>query len=788
MYNVTIQNGNVVQKIHDYRAASNSQKLATASIVDAVNFISSFSFTIYPSNVGYDSLHESVTLVKVYNTKRGRYDFIGRVLQVNPVMDSNGMSVKSVICEDRLGYLQDSIQPYAETRHYSGDENITGLEEFIDVLLANHNAQVEPYKHIYRGIVNVKPFESSNDVTKGLNWQSTFDAIREKLLNSFGGFIRLRESAGVLYLDYLESIGTTRSTKIEVGRNMRSISKEIDPSGIITRLVPLGAKLVKNDGSGNEVESEERLTIAAINNGLEYIESELYAQQFGIKYGTVIFDDVATASNLLSKGKEWLAANNGLAISYYVDALDLSLLGLDIDDFVLYDSYPVKNHLIGTNEILKIIKKTTNVIEPQKSTFEMGTITKRLSDMIIDDLLNFKVVNGKNSYLHLRYSDNENGSGMTEQPTSTTQYMGVHSSMNAEAPTDPASYKWTLIRGFDGEDGTDGKDGTSVNILGTYESEAELIAAHPTGAVGDAYIVGGDLFVWTAEQSAWVNVGRIQGDQGEAGKGVDRITPRYAAGTSNTTAPSTPTIAGWSIAAPSLSYGEYLWCSYYVQYTDGTDAWTEPFYARSADQITQAESEPENPSVGTIWLDTSESPYTLKRYNGTTWDILADYSGEFEEVYTYVNTIVSALEATTNALVASVEERTVSQSVYEEFTTIVKNILNMEADGTTMIFQTINEAIQQVGETEASHYAQLLTYIRFSENGIEIGKEGNAITMQLDNDSLDFYNNGTRVAYISDNQLYITDGRFLRSVRIGNYGFIPEANGSVSFTYLGGDS
>ena len=60
--------------------------------------------------------------------------------------------------------------------------------------------------------------------------------------------------------------------------------------------------------------------------------------------------------------------------------------------------------------------------------------------------------------------------------------------------------------------------------------------------------------------------------------------------------------------------------------------------------------------------------------------------------------------------------------------------------------------------------------------------------MKLDNDSLEFYNNGTQVAYMSDNTLYITDGRFTRSVRIGSYGFIPEANGSVSFTYLGGES
>ncbi len=887
MYDVTIQNGNEIITIHDHHSTSTSQKLASGSIVDAENSISSFTFTIYPNNAGYDKLNAYTTLIKVRNTNRSRDDFVGRVLQVSPEMDSSGMVSKTVVCEDRLGFLHDSVQPYADVHHYVGDTSRSGLEEFIDVVLANHNAQVEENKRIYRGTVTVKPFESSNDVTKGLNWQSTFDTIKEKLLNSFGGFIRLRESAGVLYLDYLESVGATRSTTIELGRNMRSASKEVDPSGIVTRLIPLGAKLVKNDGNGNEVETEERLTITNVNEGLNYIESIAYAEQFGIRYGTVIFDDVTDANNLLRKGTDWLAANNGLAISHNVDALDLSLLGLDIDDFVLYDSYPVKNQLIGTNDILKIIKKTTNIIEPQNSSFEMGAITKRLSDMIIDEILNIGAINGKNSYLHLRYSANADGSGMTEQPTDTTKYIGTHSSMNAEAPTDPSAYKWSLIRGSDGKDGTPGKDGASgvgiknvVNyylasnlssgvtistsgwttdiqvvsstkkylwnyevitytnnstttttpcIIGNYAndgingidgedgvgiSEIKEYYARSTSntIVPDSWTTDVPTltptykYLWNYETIIFTNntaqdtakrVIGVYGDTGAPGKdgaagapgvGVERIVPRYAVGTSDTVAPSTPTIAGWSIAAPELSYGEFLWCAYYIQYTDGTDAWTEPFHARSADQIKQAESAPENPTVGTLWLDTTSTPYLLKRYDGTDWVVVADYSSEFEDVYTYVNEKVVEYGETVDGLAAKVEEETVSKSIYEEFSITVKNILNMEADGTTMIFQTINEAIQEVGNIEQTHYAELLTYIRFSENGIEIGKEGNAITMQLDNDSLDFYNNGTRVAYISDNQLYISDGRFLRSVRIGNYGFIPEANGSVSFTYLGGDS
>lgn len=566
MYDVTIQNGNIQRLIHDHRAARNAQKLPTGNIVDAVNSISSFTFTIYPNNAGYDQLKAFHTQIRVRNTKRNRDDFVGRVIKVSPEMDSNGMFSRTVICADRLDFLNDSVQPYLEVKHFEGDETRTGIEEFIDVLLDNHNAQVEECKRIYRGIVTVQPFESSDGVTKGLNWQKTFDAIKEKLLNSFGGFIRLREEGGSLYLDYLESIGETRSTVIEVGRNMRSGSKEVDPTGIVTRLIPLGAKLTYLDENGNEVETEERLTIADVNEGLNYIEASEYLAEYGIKYETVIFDDVTVSSNLLRKGTEWLIANNGIANSHDFDVVDLSQIGLDPDDFVLYDRYPVRNPGIDVSDILQIVKKNTNVITPYSSTFEMGDTVKRLSDSMVDI----------------------------------------------------------------------------------------------------------------------------------------------------------------------------------------------------------------NKEIGNIQSNVSEVSSTVKNQVTT--------------VYTYITETVSSLQVTPDQIWAAVEEKTIAKSDYDTFTETVRNILQMEADGTTMLFQTLNEAIKDVGDTEASHYAELLTYIRFSENGIEIGKEGNAITMQLDNDSLDFYNNGTRVAYISDNQLYITDGRFLRSVRIGNYGFIPEANGSVSFTYLGGES
>jgi hypothetical protein len=75
------------------------------------------------------------------------------------------------------------------------------------------------------------------------------------------------------------------------------------------------------------------------------------------------------------------------------------------------------------------------------------------------------------------------------------------------------------LEGLKGEQGEKGNDGTGVNILGSYATEAELVAAHPIGNVGDAYLVSGDLYVWDDTNSEWDNVGNIQGPPGENGVG-----------------------------------------------------------------------------------------------------------------------------------------------------------------------------------------------------------------------------------------------------------------------------
>lgn len=73
-------------------------------------------------------------------------------------------------------------------------------------------------------------------------------------------------------------------------------------------------------------------------------------------------------------------------------------------------------------------------------------------------------------------------------------------------------------QGPQGPQGEKGADGTGVNILGSYDSVEELKSAHPTGNIGDAYMVESNLYVWSSTTNQWLDVGNIQGPQGEKGE------------------------------------------------------------------------------------------------------------------------------------------------------------------------------------------------------------------------------------------------------------------------------
>lgn len=60
--------------------------------------------------------------------------------------------------------------------------------------------------------------------------------------------------------------------------------------------------------------------------------------------------------------------------------------------------------------------------------------------------------------------------------------------------------------------------GTSINIKGSFNTLDELKMAHPTGVMGDTYLVNGDLYYWNEDSMSWEDAGHIAGPTGSRGE------------------------------------------------------------------------------------------------------------------------------------------------------------------------------------------------------------------------------------------------------------------------------
>lgn len=117
--------------------------------------------------------------------------------------------------------------------------------------------------------------------------------------------------------------------------------------------------------------------------------------------------------------------------------------------------------------------------------------------------------------------------------------------------------------------------GQGVVIKGTLDSTDDL----PTegNQIGDGWVIDGFLWVWNG--SEWVNVGKVQGMDG------NYYEYRFARNNSWSSAPSldqdTRYPSGWSSSAPALSDGKVLWATFaYINGSDNTmiEDWCDPYY------------------------------------------------------------------------------------------------------------------------------------------------------------------------------------------------------------------
>ena len=339
-----------------------ANKLIEGTVKNSVEGIDTFDFSFYQNNKGYGQIQPMKTLIEVVNTKINEALFKGRVYMPTDDMASDGLHSTSFVCQSEMGYLTDSVSRHVEWR--GSPRNL------MTNILNWHNSQVEDFKKFQLGVVEV---EDPNDFQYLYlsATRSTYEEILDKIIDRLGGELSIRYDKGVRYLDVLKRIGKQSKTTIKLGKNLRTLSRTVDATEVVTRLTPLGARIESEDETATDA-SEERLTITSVNNGKPYIDREDLFKYYTIKGKSVVWEDVNDPKILLSKGREYMAKIQPVKTQYTLTAYDLHTIGKAPEEFKIGYDYHVMNPVMNLDNYLRCVELSIDIVSPQESSMVIG--------------------------------------------------------------------------------------------------------------------------------------------------------------------------------------------------------------------------------------------------------------------------------------------------------------------------------------------------------------------------------------------------------------------------------
>ena len=239
-----------------------------------------------PTNPSYGRIKLMKSIISVYENQQ--LIFRGR-----PYAPSVDLYRKDTIeCEGELAYLNDSVQlPFSME---TGD-----VRSLFEKIIQQHNATMPPEKQFLVGEVTVKNSTVEGNVTRGNGeYISTWKYLMEKVVKPLGGTLWIRYVDNKRYLDYLADLNHIGSQEITQTINVLSAKKETTSEELATVILPLGAKIKKEDS-----EEEEFLTLEKLTGSI-FLKSEDGIKQYGEILKVVHHDHITKAENLLKAGGE----------------------------------------------------------------------------------------------------------------------------------------------------------------------------------------------------------------------------------------------------------------------------------------------------------------------------------------------------------------------------------------------------------------------------------------------------------------------------------------------------
>ena len=329
--------------------------------------------------------------------------------------------------------------------------------------------------------------------------------------------------------------------------------------------------------------------------------------------------------------------------------------------------------------------------------------------------------------------------------TSQTVKDGTNGTPGKDGATGKTTYFHVKYSNDGGKTFTSNSGETVGDYIGTYtdfvEADSTLVSSYTwakiKGAQGDKGATGakGDI----GPQGP-------QGVKGNDGKGIKSTSVTYQIWSNGT---STPT-GTWSSTPPKTTADKpYLWTRTIITYTDGSTS-------------------PPSYSVGSTPEGVEE------KVDKNIRDQIASSEKTIEESY---KALINQTARDITGIVEKLQKETTDNSTtISQFSTNLK----MTTDGlsvTKSAITTLKDAVN--GKVDSNELKQ---YLDWDGDNLILSTSANKFKCMLSNTELGFYQGKTKVAWISNEELYVLKAIIAKSIGCGNFLFVDE--GDLGFSLI----
>lgn len=517
--------------------------------------------------------------------------------------------------------------------------------------------------------------------------------------------------------------------------------------------------------------------LAAVDASIENLETnKLSAASADLKYANIDFSNIGQAAI------EEFYAKSGIIKDLTIEGGTITgeLVGVTIKGDLIEGGTVVADKLVvkGENGLyykLNTDGVTTETQQTEYNSLNGSVITAKsiaATKISVTDLVAFDATIGG-----FKITENSIYSGTKESASNTTR--GIYLDNDGQAVFGDAS---NYLKYYKDTDNTYKLAISASSIylsasnkdIGTMVTEANDNATSAKNAIDNLKIGGRNLVV-----EKGIIYGRTDIDDGSIMFTNDHQTTEFV-----------PIDAGtYTISGTKLSEanGKYITVALYNSNKEFIKRLV-PIKTINEDTYSETGEAPANTAYARTSFPTGYSDrIKLERGNKAT-----DWTPAPEDVDNKIDSTADDLELSIASQSASITndvhgivlnalEDYVEKDEYNTYKSSTKSQLEVLSDQIEMNFTSTNSSIETVDGKVDTKFEELTKYIRFSTDGIEIGKDENSLKLKLDNDMIQFTKNGIPIGWWDGNDFHT--GNIVVEVneraQFGNFAFTPRSDGSL---------